>query len=89
MVITGSAIFVSPNDSGHVLSRLREFKPVTFQVASKDGSELIVNFEAENQSELETFCKHLRDQIPEIIDIGHIYINFEEEIEALKGCSTD
>ncbi len=89
MVITGSAIFISPNDSDRVKERLREFKPVTFQVASENGSELIVNFEAESQDELETFCKHLRSQIPEIIDIGHIYINFEEEIEALKSCSTD
>lgn len=89
MVITGSAIFISPNDSDRVKERLREFKPVTFQVASENGSELIVNFEAENQDELEIFCKHLRSQIPEIIDIGHIYINFEEEIEALKSCSAD
>lgn len=62
---------------------------MTFQVASENGSELIVNFEAENQDELEEFCKFLRSEIPEIIDIGHIYINFEEEIESMTRGSED
>jgi hypothetical protein len=48
-----------------------------------------VNFEAENQDELEILCRRLRSEIPEIIDIGHIYINFEEEIDQLKGLSGD
>ncbi len=89
MVITGSAIFVSPNDSDLVLRRLREFPQVTFQVASESGSELIVNFEAENQDELEILCKKLSDDIPQIIDIGHIYINFEDEIDHLKSLTSD
>lgn len=89
MVITGSAIFVNPQDSGLVTSRLSEFNQITFQVASESGSELIVNFEAENQDELDKFCRYLRAEIPEIIDIGHIYINFEEEIEQLKVLSAD
>lgn len=85
MVITGSAIFVSPQHSEHVVKRLREFPQITFQVGSEAGSELIVNFEVENQDELEDFCATLRLAIPEIIDIGHIYVNFEEEIEHLRG----
>ncbi|MGD9817303.1 MAG: hypothetical protein AB7V04_01250 [Desulfomonilaceae bacterium] len=89
MVITGSAIFLSPNDSGLVIRRLREFPQVTFQVASESGSELIVNFEAKNQDELEILCRKLRDEIPEIIDIGHIYINFEDEIDHLKSLTSD
>ena len=89
MVITGSAIFVNPQDSGLVTRKLSEFNQITFQVASESGSELIVNFEAENQDELDEFCRYLRAEIPEIIDIGHIYINFEEEIEQLKVLSAD
>lgn len=89
MIITGSAIFVSPKDSEQVLQRLQEFSQITFQVASDNRSELIVNFEAKNQDELERFCENLRTDIPEIIDIGHIYINFEDEIDYLKGLSAD
>jgi len=83
LVITGSAIFVNPRDSAHVQKRLREFPEITFHVCSKCGSELIVNFEVENQSELEGFCLGLRTRVPEIIDIGHLCINFEEEVDSL------
>jgi nitrate reductase NapAB chaperone NapD len=85
LVITGSAIFVRPQDNEYVMKRLREFPQITFHVSSQNGSELIVNFEAENQDTLEKFCLHLRCSIPEIIDIGHIYLNFEEEIDCMKG----
>lgn len=87
MVITGSAIFVNPRNSVHVQERLREFREITFHVCSSCGSELIVNFEVENQTALEKFCSHLKTRIPEIIDIGHIYINFEEEVDCLTGDS--
>lgn len=80
---------MNPQESGHVLAKLTRFPQITFQVASDTGSELIVNFEAENQDELEILCRRLRSEIPEIIDIGHIYINFEEEIDQLKGLSGD
>lgn len=85
MVITGSAIFVNPRDSSHVLDRLREFPEITFHVCSNCGSELIVNFEVKDQSELDRFCSDLRTRVPEIIDIGHVYINFEEEVDFLSG----
>jgi nitrate reductase NapAB chaperone NapD len=84
LVITGSAIFVRPQDNERVLKRLREFPQITFHVSSQCGAELIVNFEAENQETLEKFCTLLRCSIPEIIDIGHIYVNFEEEIDRMK-----
>jgi hypothetical protein len=27
----------------------------------------------------------LKTEIPEIIDIGHVYINFEDEVDSLTG----
>jgi nitrate reductase NapAB chaperone NapD len=89
LIITGSAIFVNPGDSQTVLERLREFPEITFQVCSENGSELIVNFEAQNQDELDELCRHLRMAVPEIIDIGHVYINFEDEVEQMRGLSRD
>lgn len=83
MVITGSVIYVRPQDSDLVVRKLADYQQITFHVGSDDGSELIVNFEVESQDKLEPFCTMLKIQIPEIIDIGHVYINFEDEVDSL------
>ncbi len=83
MIITGSVIYVRPEDSAPVIRKLADYPQITFHVSSDDGSELIVNFEAPTQEELQPFCSMLKTQIPEIIDIGHVYINFEDEVDSL------
>lgn len=83
MVITGSVIYVRPQDSDLVVRKFADYPQITFYVGSDDGSELIVNFEVESQEELEPFCKMLKMQIPQIVDIGHVYINFEDEVDYL------
>jgi nitrate reductase NapAB chaperone NapD len=85
VIITGSVIYVRPEDSAAVLRKLAEYPQITFHVGSDDGSELIVNFEAPTQDDLEPFCSMLKTEIPEIIDIGHVYINFEDEVASLTG----
>lgn len=88
MVITGSAILIEPGSDDEVLRALEGFPEVTFQVKSEAGTELVVNFEADDNEALEGICEKLKDRIPQIIDITHIYVNFEEEVEkALSGKS--
>lgn len=85
MVITGSALFIEPGSYETVLERLKEFPEVTYRVASDSLTELVVNLEAESQDELENLCDRLKEEIPEVIDITHLYVNFEEEVEKLLG----
>ena len=89
MVITGSAMLIKPGYAEKVLARLRGFPEVTFQVKSKSGLELVVNFEAEDHEALEKLCKDLQESIPEIVDIAHVYVNFEEEIEKIYSGKYD
>jgi len=84
MIITGSVLFVRPGDDGKALLALEKFPAVTFHVRSESGTELVVNLEAEDHGELEDLCKQLQEQIPEILEIGHLYVNFEEEIEKMR-----
>ncbi len=85
MVITGSALFIQPGSYETVLERLKEFPQVTYQAASDSRVELVINLEAENQGELEDLCDRLKEEIPQIVDINHLYINFEEEVEKILG----
>ena len=88
MVITGSVILIEPDSDREVLQALEGFPEVTFQVKSESGTELVVNFEADDNEALESICEKLKARIPKIIDITHIYVNFEEEVEkALSGKS--
>jgi len=84
MVITGSVILIRPGSSNAVLGQLKKYPSVTFHVQSEPGTELIVNFEAEGFEELENLCEEIKDSTPDIIDITHVYLNFEEEIEKPK-----
>jgi hypothetical protein len=85
MVITGSALFIKPGSYEEVLERLKEFPEVTFQVASESRTELVVNLEEENQGALEALCDRLKEAIPQIVDINHLYVNFEDEVEKMTG----
>jgi hypothetical protein len=83
MVITGSALFVEPGTHEKVMEKLRDFLEVTFQAKSESGTELVVNLEADDQGALERLCNTLKAQISEIIEVTHIYVNFEEEVEKM------
>lgn len=89
MIITGSALFVEPGTSDTVLEKLGSFPEVTFQVQSDSGTELVINLEAEDHSHLERLCVQLRERIPEIVEIAHLYVNFEEEIEKIESGEID
>jgi nitrate reductase NapAB chaperone NapD len=84
MVITGSALFIEPGTFETVREKLKAFAQVTYHVCSDSGTELVVNIEADNHNALEELCTELKAEIPEIVDITHIYVNFEEEVEKLK-----
>lgn len=83
MVITGSALFIKPDSYVEVLERLKEFPQVTFQVAAESRTELVVNLEEENQGAVEALCDRLKEVIPQIVDINHLYVNFEDEVEKM------
>jgi len=85
MVITGSAIYVQPGSGSTVLERLKEFPEVTFHVMSESGAEMVVNLEAEDHRALEVLCARLKEQIEEIVDITHVYVNFEDEIAKIRA----
>ena len=85
MVVTGSALLIEPGSASAVLERLKQFPEVTFHVKSDSGTELVVNLEAEDHEQLEWLCSKLKQEIPQIIEISHVYMNFEEEIEKIKS----
>jgi len=89
VVITGSAILIEPGSDDEVLRALEGFPEVTFQVKSDSGTELVVNFESDDHETLEGICSRLKERIPQIIDITHIYVNFEEEVEKAFSGETD
>jgi hypothetical protein len=89
MIITGSALFIEPGTSDTVLERLRDFPEVTFRVQSESGTELVVNLEAEDHQALERLCLHLTERIPELVEIAHFSVNFEEEIEKIRSGTFD
>jgi nitrate reductase NapAB chaperone NapD len=89
MVITGSALLIKPRCAEKVLERLRDFPEVTFRAQSESGLELVVNLEAEDHEALEDLCKHLHESIPDVVDIAHVYVNFEEEIEKIEAGKYD
>lgn len=81
MVITGSALFVEAGSGRRVIERLKLYDGVTFHVSSDSETELVVNLEADDMDELEKLCSQLKQDIREIVDITHIYVNFEDEIK--------
>jgi len=89
VIITGSAILIEPGSDDEVLRALEGFPEVTFQVKSESGAELVVNFEADDHEALGGICERLKEQSPQIIDITHIYVNFEEEVEKALSGETD
>ena len=76
-MITGSAILIEKGSEKRVLEQLKAFPEVTFHAASASGTELVVNFEAESHDALERLCDRLKNEIPQIADITHLYVNFE------------
>ena len=89
MVITGSALFIEPGSDQRVIRRLSSYPGVTFQVQSETGTELVVNMEAEDLDALERLGAQLKHDIPEIVDISHICVNFEEEIAKIEAGEVD
>ncbi len=85
MLITGSALFVEPGSDEEVQERIKGYPEVTFQVRSESGTELVVNLEVEDHRALENLCMELKEKIPQIVEITHIYVNFEEAIEKIPG----
>ncbi len=88
MIITGSALFVESGTWETVVERLKEFREVTYQARSESGAELIVNFETDDQAALEALCDRLKEAIPQVVEIAHVYVNFEEEIEKMEAESS-
>ncbi len=89
MIITGSAILVRPRSSQGVIEALEAFPEVTFHVESDSGTELIVNLEADDSFALEELCVRLRQSIPAIVDISHVSVNFEDEVEHMISRSNE
>jgi hypothetical protein len=84
MIITGSALFIRPGSYEAVRENLREFPEVTFFAVSESHTELVVTIEAQDHSDLDRLCKDMQEKIPEIVEIAHLSINFEEEIEKIQ-----
>ncbi|MBM4328235.1 MAG: hypothetical protein FJ118_13855 [Deltaproteobacteria bacterium] len=81
MVITGSVLFIEPGSEKPVLEALARFPEVTFQARSHSGSQLVVNLEAEDHHALDLLCARLAESIPQIVDITHLQVHFEDEID--------
>ncbi|MFH1115684.1 MAG: chaperone NapD [Pseudomonadota bacterium] len=89
MVITGSAVLVEPGSAANVVEHLKRYPQVTHHVTSDAGTELVVNLEADDFDDLERLCGRLKEEISEIVDIAHIYANFEEEVDKIRSGEVD
>jgi nitrate reductase NapAB chaperone NapD len=89
MVITGSVILVQPGAHEVVEEALKDFPFVTYHAKSEEGTDLVVNFEAESTADLERLVNEVKAAIPEIVEINHIYVNFEDEIEDMVSRERD
>lgn len=89
MVITGSAILVEPGTDEKVLESLKQYPDITFHVKSDSGTELVVNLEAEDFDALEKLCSRLKEEIADIVEVAHIYVNFEDEVEKIQSGKID
>ena len=89
MVITGSILLIEPGSEQQVRQDLKGFPEVTYHVQSSEGTELVVNLEAEDQGALEVLCSRLKADIPDIVEVAHVYINFEEEIKKIRTSKVD
>jgi len=58
---------------------------VTFHVISEKGTDLVVNFEAEDHGHLERLCETIKQQVSGVVDISHVYVNFEDEIPKIQS----
>ncbi len=86
MIITGSALFVEPDKSEKVKQGLAGFPEITFHCESQSSLEMVVTIEAEGTRDLDRICSELKSRMPEIVDIAHLYVNFEDEVERISGC---
>lgn len=89
MVITGSAILVEPGSAEQVVEQLKQYPQVTYHVQSDSGTELVVNLEAEDFDDLERLSGQLKEEISEIVEVAHIYVNFEDEVEKIQAGKVD
>ncbi len=85
MIITGSALFIEPGSYETVRELLKAFPEVTFYAVSDSGTELVITLEAQDHDDLERLCRELQEQIPAIVEVAHLSINFEEEIEKIQS----
>jgi nitrate reductase NapAB chaperone NapD len=89
MIITGSVIFIRPGTYENVVKRIAKYSEITLQAQSDIGTEIVVNFEADNLDDLERLCLRIRNELSEILDISHVYMNMEDEVEHLLKQSSD
>jgi nitrate reductase NapAB chaperone NapD len=89
MVITGSVIGIKPGSYAEIENGLKRFPDVTLQAVSPSGCELVVNFEAESIGLLEDLCDRIKSSFPEVIDISHVYVNMEDEVEKFAANLSD
>jgi hypothetical protein len=89
MIITGTALFVEPGSCRAVLEGLKVFPEATFYAASESGTELVITLEAKDHSDLERLCREMQEQIPTIVEVAHLSVNFEEEIEKIQSGQFD
>jgi nitrate reductase NapAB chaperone NapD len=85
MIITGSALFIRSESYEEVVEGLKLFPEVTFHAASDSRTELVITIEANDHHDLERLCTDMQEHIPGIVEVAHLSINFEEEIEKIRS----
>jgi nitrate reductase NapAB chaperone NapD len=89
MIITGSAFLIRPGSFPTVREKLEAFSEVTVHANSESQTELVVTLEAEDHHGLEALCVKLTETVPEILNVTHVYVNFEDEIANIQSGETD
>jgi nitrate reductase NapAB chaperone NapD len=71
-----------------VKSGLSRFPEITVHGQSDSSSEIVITIEALSAGDLDRICEELKREISGIVDIAHLYVNFEEELEKILDSST-
>lgn len=84
MLIIGSIINIKENSLRDVKHELGKYPQIEVYSVSEDETKMVVVFEVDSEDQLEKICSELKGN-ESIIDIGHHYVNNEEQLEDIMA----
>ncbi|MCA1933419.1 MAG: chaperone NapD [Calditerrivibrio sp.] len=83
MIFTGSLVTFAEGKSKDVVEFLSNYPQIDVYTVSEEKRSIVITIESDSEESLEELCKELMNH-DDIINIGHHYFNFEEEVEKIN-----